>query len=208
MELFEAIRERRSYRGFSPREVEEEKIDMILGAGNMAPSPANSQPWEFIVISGKAAREQIFNLSNTAFENGVVEVHGFSYVRPVPQSDGIGEGSRSSPRYSLDFLRSVPVIIAVVGLPQTGIRQIMHERVVDGYKYACAAAIQNMLLAAQAQELGSLWYTFFDGNLISQYLHIESTKHLVALVCIGYPDDHRPTAPGKIPLAGKVRRFD
>ncbi|MFA5800946.1 MAG: nitroreductase family protein [Thermoleophilia bacterium] len=208
MELFETIRERRSYRGFSSREVEEAKIDMILEAANMAPSPANSQPWEFIVISGKAAREQIFSLSNTALENGIVEVHGFSYIRPVPRSDGIGEESRSSPGYSLDFLRSVPVIIAVVGLPQTGIRQIMRERVQDGYKYACAAAIQNMLLAAQAQGLGSLWYTFFDGNLVSRYLHIEDTKHLVALVCIGYPGDHKPTAPGKIPLARKVRRFD
>lgn len=208
MELFEAIRERRSYRSFSNKQVEDSKIDTILEAANMAPSPANSQPWEFIVISGDTAREQLYRLSKTAMENGTIEVHGFSYVRPVPTEDGIGEEGKSSAGYSLEFLLRVPTVIAVVGLPRTGIRQTMRERVKDGYKYACAAAIQNMLLAAQAQGLGSLWFTLFDAHLVSQYLHIDSAKHLVALVCIGYPDDPKPRFPGRSSLANKVKRFD
>jgi len=35
-----------------------------------------------------------------------------------------------------------------------------------GYQYACAAAIQNMNLAAHALGFGSLWFTLFDGELL------------------------------------------
>ena len=208
MDLFEAIKGRRSYRSFSSRKVDNEKIDKILDAGNWAPSPANSQPWEFIVITSANARERLFKFSNKAMENESVEIHGFSYVRPVPYEDEGDEQKAGLARYPIKFLKKVPVIIAVVGLPQTGIRQKIQEKAHDGYKYACAAAIQNMLLAAQAQELASLWFTMFDSSVVSQYLNLDNSKHLIAFVCIGYPDDHKPDSPGRVSFKNKVRRID
>ena len=47
-----AIRERRSTVRFKPAEVDDDKIQMILDAGRWAPSFANIQPWEFIVVTG------------------------------------------------------------------------------------------------------------------------------------------------------------
>lgn len=53
MELIKEIAIRRSVRNFINKEVENEKIELIIEAGMLAPSAKNEQPWEFIVIKNK-----------------------------------------------------------------------------------------------------------------------------------------------------------
>jgi nitroreductase len=48
-----AIFTRRSVRNFLEKDVEMEKIDKLLRAAMQAPSAANQQPWEFLVVTGK-----------------------------------------------------------------------------------------------------------------------------------------------------------
>jgi nitroreductase len=43
--------------------VNEADIEKIIEAGNWAPSPANQQPWEFIVITNGDIKEKIFSES-------------------------------------------------------------------------------------------------------------------------------------------------
>ncbi len=208
MDVFEAIMERRSCRAFRNEPVEPERIEQILEAARWAPSPANNQPWEFIVITGSAVREQVAVFSEKARQNGSIELRGFSFVRPVPSGPDETPGKQKpSKDYSLSFLKNVPVMIAVAGDPAPAIRQELIERVHDGYKYACAAAIQNMLLAAQALGLGSLWFTLYDREMLARLLNIAPEKHLVAVVCIGYAV-MTPTSPGRLPLKNKVRRIE
>jgi len=210
MNVFDAIRERRSHRAFVQKSVEPEKVERILEAAQWAPSPVNSQPWEFIVITGKAARSRIAALSKEVRGSGSVEIHGYSFIRPIPyasEDTATDEESHDSDLYSLTFLERVPVMIAVVGNPETAVRQASAGRSRDGYKYACAAAIQNMLLAAQAQGLGSLWFTFFDRGVLSQFLNVPADKHLIAIVCLGYPAV-TPPSPGRYSLKTKVRRIE
>lgn len=59
MELMEVIRLRRSIRQFTPQDVEEWKLDLILDAACWAPSSKNAQPWEFIIIRDRDALERI-----------------------------------------------------------------------------------------------------------------------------------------------------
>ncbi|MBW2027393.1 MAG: nitroreductase family protein [Deltaproteobacteria bacterium] len=60
MELFEAIKGRRSCRNFSSEPITEDIIMEIIEAGTWAPSPLNGQPWEFIVIEDNATKEMIY----------------------------------------------------------------------------------------------------------------------------------------------------
>ena len=53
MELVEAIRTRRSIRGFKPDPVNRETLEKILEIACRTPSPMNSQPWEFFVVAGQ-----------------------------------------------------------------------------------------------------------------------------------------------------------
>ncbi len=59
MEVFEAIKGRRSVRSFLDKEIEDEKLERILEAGIWAPSGGNVQPWEFVLIRDPRRIEKI-----------------------------------------------------------------------------------------------------------------------------------------------------
>ena len=50
MDVFKAIKGRRSVRAFTDEPVSEEEINQLLDAARWAPSAGNIQPWEFIVV--------------------------------------------------------------------------------------------------------------------------------------------------------------
>jgi nitroreductase len=53
METWDAIRARRNVREFEDRPIAETDLDRILEAGRRAPSSRNSQPWDFVVVTGR-----------------------------------------------------------------------------------------------------------------------------------------------------------
>ncbi|HEY9247064.1 MAG TPA: nitroreductase family protein [Candidatus Methanoperedens sp.] len=59
MEVFEAVRNRGSVRRFRSEIIQDEILDKILEAARWAPSPFNSQPWEFIIIKDKSTLRAI-----------------------------------------------------------------------------------------------------------------------------------------------------
>jgi len=180
MDIFSAIEKRRSCREFLPDPVDGEAIDRILASASWAPSPLNSQPWEFIVITDPAKKGEIFNEGNRCCQWAIQE-SGWKWLGT----------------YKMDFLKQAPVIIAVVGDPKkTGMDMFQSEGTV-GYQMACAAAIQNMLLTAHALGLGSLWFTLFDKDALRKILEIPPEKTPVSLVCIGKPEKMPESVPRK-----------
>jgi nitroreductase len=59
MELFEAIRKRRSIKRYLDIPVEWNKIGAILDSGRLAPSAGNLQPWKFLVVTNPEKRKKI-----------------------------------------------------------------------------------------------------------------------------------------------------
>jgi nitroreductase len=59
MDVFEAIKGRRSIRSYKPTEVEEEKLRKVLEAARLAPSASNRQEWKFIVVKDARTRAKI-----------------------------------------------------------------------------------------------------------------------------------------------------
>jgi nitroreductase len=60
MDVFEAVKTRRSIRKYQDGAVEPEKLAKILEAARLSPSACNKQPWHFIVVSEKEARRRLF----------------------------------------------------------------------------------------------------------------------------------------------------
>lgn len=59
MDFFELAQQRYSVRKFSSRPVEQEKVDAILRAGQIAPTACNNQPQRIYVIQSKQALEAL-----------------------------------------------------------------------------------------------------------------------------------------------------
>lgn len=63
MNVTEAIRQRRSIRKFKHGAmIPQQDIDMMLEAAMMAPSAANSRPWEFVVVKNKDVFQEIMEV--------------------------------------------------------------------------------------------------------------------------------------------------
>ena len=64
MELWEAIRQRRSIRKYKDQPVEEEKLNRVLEAGRLAPSAGNRQEWRYVVVRDEATRRKLAEAAN------------------------------------------------------------------------------------------------------------------------------------------------
>ena len=168
MDILTAIKERRSCRSFSDEPVASDVIENVLDAATWAPSPLNAQPWSFVVITDNDKKNEIFGEAERSREEAI-QKSGWGWLG----------------KYSVDFLLSAPVIIAVAGDPKkSGVDQFMAVGA-RGYEHACAAAVQNMMLTAHALGIGSVWFTLFDRDKLQEILNLGSDKVPLALVCLG-----------------------
>ncbi len=121
MDIFTAIKGRRSCRDFLADSVEDGAIIKVLEAAMWAPSPKNAQPWEFIIIKNQEIKQKIYSESEER-RKWLLEKSGWKWL-------GI---------YSVDFLLRVPVIISVVGNPErTGVDKFLQGGGM-GYQHACS----------------------------------------------------------------------
>lgn len=67
MEVYQAIRTRKSVRSYREQPVEQEKLDRILEAGRLAPSASNRQEWRFVVVRDPAKRKLLASAARQPF---------------------------------------------------------------------------------------------------------------------------------------------
>ncbi len=154
MDVFEAIKNRRSIRGFQRKPVSEEQVKRLVEAAISAPSAGNIQPWEFIIVRDPDIKQK---LSLAALDQ--------------------------------NFIAEAPVVIAVCA-DKTRSSQRYGERGANLYCLQdTAAAIQNMLLAAHAMELGTCWVGAFKEDMASKALKTPSNVRPIAIIPVGYPTE-------------------
>ncbi len=59
MDVFEAIKNRRSIRAFERKAVPEEQVKRLIDAARHAPSAGNIQPWEFVIVRDQRIKQQL-----------------------------------------------------------------------------------------------------------------------------------------------------
>lgn len=64
MDVFEAIKKRRSVRSYLDKPLEEEKLNAVLEAGRLAPSASNRQEWRFIVVRDAEVKRKLGEAAN------------------------------------------------------------------------------------------------------------------------------------------------
>jgi len=61
MNVYEAIRKRRTVRRFKPEPISREVLDKLIDAARLAPSAANLQPTEYIVVDEPRLLDRVFS---------------------------------------------------------------------------------------------------------------------------------------------------
>jgi len=67
MKLLDLMRQRYSVRAYKPDQVEKEKLDYVLEAARLAPTAANRQPFQFIVIETAGRNKELERIYGRPF---------------------------------------------------------------------------------------------------------------------------------------------
>lgn len=93
------------------------------------------------------------------------------------------------------WISRAPVHIVVVAEPHKP-KRFYGERGEKLYAFLeCGAAIENMLLTAHEDGLGTCWVSAFEEEMLNRELGIPGNVKPVALIAIGYPDEIVQTPP-------------
>ena len=181
MDLYEAIHQRRSHRFYKPDMPSREALEQVIDAGLWAPSGTNAQAWEITVLAGKA-RDEFVELASGAIP----------YMEPILEKAQIPEDNRKLVKGFFKNLGSAPVVIAVT-VPR-GPDATMDMAIIQ----SGAALMQNLLLAAHAEGLGTCWMTgiLFVEKQLLDYLG-KSGQRLLAITPIGFSAKEPPVPPRK-----------
>ena len=174
MEALEAILTRRSTRNYKSDAVEEKKLDQILQAARQAPSGGNNQTSHFLVIRNRDVLRKLIGMTEAAFAG--MEIAEDTYA-------SLKHAITASKRGGYVFCYNAPVLIAVANRRDYG------NNMAD-----CACAIENMMVAANALDLGSCWINQLrwlneEPELVEylQSLGMKEDERIYGAVIIGYP---------------------
>ena len=174
MEALEAILTRRSTRNYRPDPVEEDKLERILDAGQQASSGGNNQYNHFLVIRSPEVLEKLTGMVERAFARMDVTEGMYASMK---------HAVLASKKGGYVFRYNAPVLIAVANREDYG------NNIAD-----CACAIENMMVAANALDLGSCWINqlkWLNGDPeILAYLRglgLKDGEKVYGAVALGYP---------------------
>jgi nitroreductase len=184
-ELLELVKTRRSVREFTSHPVPDEMIDKIIEAARWAPSGANSQPWEFVVITNQETKGRMgaivraqMELTHEAELTRVPELRWPSAARPV-----------SDPTWP-----AAPVLILVCGDPRVNKSFPLLtylERGQSHFVSGLSSAFLQMTLAATSLHLGCHWVshvgTAYCSALIKDLLGIPEDYLIYDMLAVGHP---------------------
>lgn len=164
MQAIDAIFARQSINELRPDPLPRELVENLLAAAVQAPNHYRVRPWRFVVLQG-AARERLGDL--------LAEI--------------LREKTPNLPPAALEKERAkalrAPLLIAV------GVDSADQPPAIEIENIcAAAAAVQNLLIAAQAMGLAAKWRTGEAAYhpRVKEFLGLQPTQHLIAFLYIGY----------------------
>lgn len=194
MDVFDAIHGLRAVRRYEDRPVPPEHLERILRAATMACSSGNTQPWEFVVVTEREAKRRIQAQMVEAFA-------AIDAERAQPPEALVDRSGRPVTGHAaIENIDRVGAIVVVCWNPDRGIRMkneyaenpdgTLREtrRIPGGRGSSLFPACQNMMLAARALGVSSLFTTFFGlrDREIKEILGIPPRVFMECAVFLGY----------------------
>ncbi|MDP2719983.1 MAG: nitroreductase family protein, partial [Dehalococcoidia bacterium] len=158
-------------------------INQILEMARWAPSGANSQPWEFIVVKDKAVKDKVVAIAQEA-------VH---FVQKLEVTRDKEAQHPNAHRRLADYgFKDAPVLIVIIGDRRARQAQVLAAQLgPQSYLAGLAYAELYMHLAVTTLGLGSQWLTSPSDPsyqaLIKDVLKIPRYFNLFDIFVLGYP---------------------
>jgi nitroreductase len=158
-EFMDIVKTRRSIRKYEDRDVPPQALDTILEAVRWAPSWANTQCWEIVVVRDRAVKERL------------------QATLPPKGNPAVGA------------MGQAPVVLALCGrLKSSGYyKDQVTTKFGDWFMFDLGIACQNICLTAHALGLGTVVVGLFDHDGAGAVLKVPQGYELVAMIPLGFP---------------------
>ena len=173
LSVYAAIRSRRDVRAeFDGTVVDDDTLRRILGAAHQAPSVGNTQPWDFVVVR----KPDTLN----AFA---------AHVASCRQD--FADKLDAERRKTFDPIRIEGIETSGTGVvvtydPSRGGQHVLGRDTVDDTGlFSAVLAIENLWLAAIAENVGVGWVSFYDEAYLTELLDIPVPVRPIAWLCVG-----------------------
>ncbi len=174
------LRTRRSIRRFKPDPVPDSVLRDILHTATFAPSAHNRQPWRFIVLTDSSAKTHLSDAMAEEFQ------------RDLEKDSLAPEEIAKKVAKSKERITGAPVVV-ILCVDMSEMDNYPDERrkkaeYIIGIQSAANAGMQ-LLLAAHAEGLGSVWICspMFAQETVQEALNISKMWEPQAMFLLGYP---------------------
>jgi nitroreductase len=157
-ELMEIIKSRRSIRKYEDKMVPEDLLNQVLEAVQWAPSWANTQCWEIIVVKNPATKEKL--------------------------QETMGKGNPATKA----ILEAPVILAICGKLKTSGYyKEQVTTKFGDWFMFDLGIATQSLCLAAHDMGLGTVIVGLFDHDKAARIVGLPEGYELVSLIPLGYP---------------------
>lgn len=172
-DLYDVIARRRDVRAeFSGEQVDDAVLERILTAAHQAPSVGHSQPWDFVLVADDAKRCEFAEH---------VEIE-----RTVFADQLEGERREKFERIKVEGIRESGLGVVVTYDAARGGQHVLgRHAIADTGLYSTCLAIQNLWLAATAEDLGVGWVSFYREEFLADLVGLPDGVRPVAWLCLG-----------------------
>ena len=180
-DIYEVMQTQRAIRRWTDEPVPDELIERVVQAGCWAPSGSNSQPWGFIVVKDEGKRERLAAAIRASFESRM--------GGELPNPDDIPDPTtRRMMRGAFNLFANFAAAPVWLIPCLVRVQSPAPEGLLAGS--SIYPSIQNMMLAARAEGLGTVLTTPQEGIMdeLREELSIPENARPVAVIPMGWPD--------------------
>lgn len=157
-ELMEVIKGRRSIRKYEEKMVPDDLLNQVLEAVQWAPSWANTQCWEIVVVKETASKQKL--------------------------QETLGKGNPATKA----IVGAPVVLAICGKLKSSGYyKDQVTTKLGDWFMFDLGIATQSLCLAAHDLGLGTVIVGLFDQAKAAEVLQVPPGYELVSLIPLGYP---------------------
>jgi nitroreductase len=175
------VRERRTIRQYKTGPVAEEDIRRVLEAARWAPSGANAQPCEYIVVTERAALDAIDTALRARRVRRMQLRADTEHKYALPSKDALADGS------ALVVVCADPRMMRA--FPSSQRQDITVAEPVHTYWASIGAAVENLHLAATTLGMGIVWISVDPdmAEVLRELLRVPNELEIVFCLPLGYP---------------------
>ncbi len=183
MELYDAVKRRRTVREFSDRQVPEDVVRRALEAGLRAPSNAHLKSWQFILLRDRKKRAQAVVQGLKARDmKDREEVERF--LERFDQEELKKVYRRALPLQQTMMLQAPELLVVLYQMKPLAECRTLFELNPLASAWMC---VENIMLALAAEGLFGCTYTPYEAGGLKELLGVPAGYEIAAVIPFGYP---------------------